>query len=81
MKGGEGGGWGGEARFLELTLCLREFGLSGSAFDDVRNGDGRIAIGEVRIVTPTGNSDAKSVTRDAVHGHVVVLPSHPLTSL
>ena len=35
----------------------------------------------MRIVTSAGYSDAKSVTRNSVHRHVVVLPRHSLTSL
>lgn len=60
------------------SIYSQEFAFGGASFDDIRDGDGRVPVGEVRIIAASWNGDAKTKARHSVHRHVVVLPCYSL---
>jgi len=53
--------------------------LGGATFQHIANCYRGIAVGEVRIITSTGNGDAESIARHPSHRHRVVLPCGSIT--
>lgn len=52
-----------------------EFALGGAGLEDVGDGDGRVAVGEVGIVTTAGHGYPEAVPGHPGHRDVVHLPS------
>ena len=59
---------------LELALCR-------SSLQDVRDGNCRIAVGEVRVVSPSTDCNPESVPGNSGQGHVMVLPDDTFPAL
>ncbi|KAJ8873655.1 hypothetical protein PR048_024480 [Dryococelus australis] len=55
--------------------------LGWTRLEHVRDGDGRVAVGEVRVVPTPADRNAEAIAGDAGQGHVVVLPHHPFPAL
>ena len=62
-------------------MNLHEFAFSGAALQNVGDGDGCVAVGEVRIVSAAGDGDAEAVAGDTAQRYVVQLPGDSFTPL
>ena len=60
---------------------LQKFSFGRSGFENVRDGDGRVAVGEVGVVPTAGDRDAEAVARNSLKNNIVVLPDYPLATL
>jgi hypothetical protein len=66
---------------LKSTLYLLESPFSRSSFEDVRDGNGRVTVGEVRIVSATTDGDAEAIAGHPAQVDRVVLPRNAFASL
>ena len=64
-----------------MNKDLQKFSFGRSGFEDVRDGDGRVSVGEVGVVPAAGDRDAEAVARNSLKNNIVVLPDYPLATL
>jgi hypothetical protein len=60
---------------------LLELPLGWSRLQHIRDGNCRIAVGEVRVVSPATDGNSEPVPWNSGQGHVVVLPDDTLPAL
>ena len=65
----------------QMNKDLQKFSFGRSGFENVRDGDGRVSVGEVGVVPTAGDRDAEAVARNSLKNNIVVLPDYPLATL
>ena len=65
----------------DKKITLHELALCRTALQDIRDGDGGVAVGEVGVVAAPGHGDPEPVAGHSAQRHVVQLPRDPLTTL
>jgi len=69
------------SNIVNLASDLLESSFGWSSFEDVRDGDGGVTVGEVRVVSASAHRDAEAIAGHPAQVDRVVLPRYAFASL